>query len=116
MNCGYITAIAQKKRRQPSIIFPVSLSKVVFDGGYIPSGALSNCIYIKDIIVEEGVSGIGEGAFSGCSSLECIELSFIGNRPQIKENDEWQYPIGYLFGKDSYDGGVETQHITMLII
>ena len=88
---------------------PVSLSKVVFDGGYIPSGALSNCIYIKDIIVEEGVSGIGEGAFSGCSSLECIELSFIGNRPQIDEDDEWQYPIGYLFGKDSYDGGVETE-------
>ena len=42
------------------------------DGDYFPWGKYKN--HIKSIIIEEGITGIGEYAFSGCTSLESIEI------------------------------------------
>ncbi|MGN0812311.1 MAG: leucine-rich repeat protein [Candidatus Coproplasma sp.] len=61
-----------------------------------------------EIIVPDYVTSISEGAFSGCSNLESITLPFVGGSVKT-ESDNYQYPLGYIFGMTSYDGGTETK-------
>ena len=61
---------------------------------------------LKKVIVNGGTN-INLGAFSGCSSLESITLPFVGEKIKTS-SDTNQYPFGYIFGTDSYTGGVST--------
>ena len=73
----------------------------------IGNGAFSGCSSLTSISIPSSVTSIGNGAFSGCSSLESITLPFVGD--SVKEStDTYQYPLGYIFGTSSYEGGEAT--------
>lgn len=59
------------------------------------------------ITIPDSVTTIGVGAFSGCSNLESITLPFVGGS-RNPSNVNFQYPLGYIFGANSYEGGVGT--------
>ena len=109
---------------------PSSLKSVTVTGGNILYGAFYNCSNLTSITILNSITSIGEyafygcssltsitipdsvtsigyGAFSGCSSLESIILPFVGDSIKT-ENDTYQYPFGYIFGTESYEGSVET--------
>ncbi|MBR2196832.1 MAG: leucine-rich repeat protein [Salinivirgaceae bacterium] len=73
----------------------------------IATGAFSGCSELTSITVPNSVQNIGCGAFSGCSSLQSMTLPFVGDR-RHSYTDSHQYPFGYIFGYESYEGGVAT--------
>ena len=85
-----------------------NLSNLVYESDF------NNCIVssVKDkdlssIVIPEYVTKIEEGALKGCANLTSISVPFIG-----RENKEplggIKYPFGYIFGNESYEGGVNT--------
>ncbi len=55
------------------------------------------------IIVPDCVTNIKEGAFIYCSNLISLTLPFVGDSVKTDRDDN-QYPFGYIFGRDSYNG------------
>ena len=74
----------------------------------ITDNAFKNCSQITSITIPDSVTSIGSSAFSGCSALESMTLPFVGNKAGLTSEDTYQYPFGYIFGTDSYDGGIAT--------
>lgn len=68
----------------------------------------TNCINLKSIVIPNNIISVGQGTFMGCSSLESIELPFIGASSYLGANDV-QYSFGYIFGTTSFSGAVSTQ-------
>lgn len=62
---------------------------------------------LKEVIIPNSVTSIGEGVFKGCSSLESITLPFIGKQAGLNSSSLYQYPLGYIFGTDSYTDGIK---------
>lgn len=60
---------------------------------------------ITAIVVPNYVTSISNGAFAGCSSLESITLPFVGDSAKTG-TDTYQYPFGYIFGINSFSGGM----------
>ncbi len=64
---------------------PASLKSVTITGGNILRGAFDNCSNLTSITIGDGVTSIGEDAFSGCTWLTSVEfaenskLTSIGN-------------------------------------
>ncbi len=59
---------------------------------------------VKHIVVQDTVTSISSGAFSGFGNLESMTVPFVGG--SRKETTEtYQYPFCYVFGRESYDGG-----------
>ena len=73
----------------------------------IGAGAFSGCTALTEIIVPSGVESIGSGAFSGCSALQSITLPFVGGSATANSSSISTH-FGYIFGSDSYSGGVPT--------
>lgn len=63
---------------------------------------------VTEICVPDYVTEIAEGAFAGCSSLESITIPFVGAKAGVTSTDTYQYPFGYIFGKENYDGSNAT--------
>jgi hypothetical protein len=80
-----------------NIIIPENVSEI---GRYVFAG----CESLKSVIIPNNVKSIGDGAFNGCSSLESITLPFIGASTEVSSSDVYQYPFGYIFGTNVYDG------------
>ncbi len=87
---------------------PSSLKSVTITGGEILYHAFHDCSNLTSITIGDGVTSIGNSAFFGCSKLESITLPFVGGSRKTA-SDTYQYPFGYIFGEDSYTGGVETK-------
>ena len=56
-----------------------------------------------NLVVPSSVTSIANGAFSGCSNLVSITLPFVGDMAH-ESTDDYQYPFGYIFGGESYEG------------
>ena len=52
----------------------VNITKVVFNGNSVPSSILNKYTYIKEIVIGDRVSSIGEGAFRECTSLTSVTI------------------------------------------
>ena len=74
----------------------------------IDSGAFLGCNKLTSITIPNTVTSIGEAAFSGCGSLESIVLPFVGDSIKAENDITNRYPLGYIFGTNSYDGSVAT--------
>ena len=75
----------------------------------IGGSAFLNCSSLTSVKIPNSVTYMSVGVFSGCSSLESIVLPFIGDEAGKTSSDTYQYPFGYIFGTNSYDGGVATK-------
>ncbi len=51
-----------------------SISKIVFAGSYLPSNIFYNNTYVKEVIIEDGVTSINDYAFYNCTSLVSITI------------------------------------------
>ena len=63
---------------------------------------------VTEIVVPDYVTGIEEGAFSGCASLESITLPFVGGSASPTRASSSTL-FGYIFGTSSYTGGTSTR-------
>lgn len=103
-----ITGLVQNKE-PTSLIIPTQI-----EGLYVTTiapNALRDKNKIKEAVIPNSVARVGEGAFSGCSSLESITIPFVGAKAGVTSSDTYQYPFGYIFGTSSYDGGVATRQL-----
>ena len=73
----------------------------------IGAKAFLGCSGLTSVMIPDIVTSTGEAAFSGCSSLESITIPFVGGSRKV-ESDTYQYPFGYIFGTNSYTGGIST--------
>ena len=88
---------------------PKTLKEVIItDCEYIQYGAFYNCSSLTNIVIPNSVSNIGTDSFFGCGSLETISLPFVGSN-RYTSTDKYQYPFGYIFGTESYAGGISTK-------
>lgn len=108
-----------------SVIIPSSVRKICDD-------AFSDCKNLKTVTMNEGVTYIGHRAFKNCSSIETIRfpdsvvyighqtlngcggivnivLPYIGNYDWKDESHFYEYPLGYHFGTEDYEGGAATK-------
>ena len=74
----------------------------------VGSRAFENCTSLKAVVLTDKVTSIGEGAFSGCSLLSEITLPFVGGTLDINTSNQKAKLFGYIFGNNSYEGGVWT--------
>ena len=82
---------------------------------FTTSGDATTCVItgVKDktvtkITVPDIVTGMGFGAFNGCSKLEELYIPFVGNEVGDPNNVN-HVPFGYIFGTAQYQGGVATK-------
>ncbi len=75
--------------------------------------SFEGCKNLTKIVIPDSVTMIYGSAFSGCSNLTSMVLPFIGQRLEKYENT-YQYPFGFIFGTNEYDGGVKTQQFYYL--
>lgn len=74
----------------------------------IGEAAFGCCTSLTSITIPDSVTSIGASALWGCSSLLSITIPFVGGSVRTA-SDSFQYPLGYIFGTDSYTGGAATQ-------
>ena len=88
------------------------LSNITIADGATSIGdyAFQSCTGLTSITIPNSVTTIGLGAFSGCSSLESMTIPFVGNSNKTA-SDTYQYPFGYVFGTERYDGSIETRQM-----
>lgn len=86
-NCKALTAIT----------LPQSLTGI---GEY----AFLGCKSLQSFVIPNGVTSVGGSILSGCSALVDLTIPYVGNRPGVGRSDTYQYPLGYLFGRESYGG------------
>jgi hypothetical protein len=124
---GKITEIEQSgfaNSEIVSVIIPPSVIKIGDD-------AFNGCKKLKTITMNEGVTHIGHRAFkdcpsiermcfpdsvqyighqtlNGCSGIATLILPYIGNFDWKNENHFYEYPLGYHFGTEYYNGGIST--------
>ena len=81
------------------------------DGVYsIGSYAFENCTSITEMVVPESVTSIGQGAFAGCSDLEEMTLPFVGSSRNGNTSSS-NHLFGYIFGGD-YQSSSDFDYVT----
>ena len=63
---------------------------------------------IKEIVILDNVLTIESSALGGTMALEKLTIPFIG-RTRVNESDEYQYPLGYIFGDEMWGLGCTFQ-------
>ena len=119
---GSFVPSASIRNKALSVTGPLWIQNVVMRGAYVAStlivaplgpvsiaaNAFKDSTSITSATIPSSVTSIGQGAFSGCSSLETMTIPFVGAEAGKTENDTYQYPFGYIFGTASYTGGTST--------
>ena len=75
----------------------------------IDAYAFKYCTSLTSITIPNAVKTIPEGAFEGCKSLQSITLPFVGATSNQSPETTCNYPLGYIFGDVSYDGGTKVK-------
>ena len=85
------------------------IRNVVIDNGItgIGSGAFKGCSGIRSAAIPESVASFGENIFSGCSNLEILIAPFLGKTSYY--NTVRAFPLGYYFGTQSFSGAEQVQ-------
>lgn len=76
---------------------------------YIGHRAFKGCSSIENLVFPDSVTYIGHETLSGCGGIVSIVLPYIGNFDWKDENHFYEYPLGYHFGTEDYEGGVATE-------
>ena len=86
-----------------------TVTNIVIPSSVIAIGedAFNGCTALREIVIPDGVTYIPEGLFYGCSSLESLTVPFIGESNKTA-SDSHQYPLGYFFGTESFEGATVT--------
>ena len=86
----------------------INLSGVTFASTVtrIGTSAFAGGSSATTLVIPSTVEYIGDSAFSGWAALEELTIPFVGNKNH--GNDYPQYPLGYIFGTTSYEGGTST--------
>ena len=84
------------------------LSIEISNASKISKYAFVNLSKVESIKVGKSVELIEEAALIGCSSLKDLSLPFVGQN----DYDDIDYPFGYIFGQESFDGGELTNQYT----
>ena len=71
---------------------------------YIETGAFAGCTTLEEVSIADSVTRMGEGILAGCSALRKLTVPFLGGNA----DNGYYYPLGYLFGKEFYDGSRAT--------
>ena len=104
LNDNTITGVSDYcKQNVTEIVIPASLNGQSIAS--IGAEAFYGCSGLTSVTIPDSVTSIGDGALSGCSSLASITIPFVGVCRKTA-SDSYQYPFGYIFGTDSYSGGV----------
>ena len=85
-----------------------SLTKLEIPEGVLSIGyrAFYNCSSLTSLTIPASVQTISANwLLYGCGSLVSLTLPFIGNS-RITAQDDYQYPLGNLFGTSTYTGAV----------
>lgn len=85
---------------------PQSLTTIRILAGKIKEYAFNSCSSLVNVIIGENVDYIGKGAFYNCSSIETIELPFVGE--SVNVSDGYKSVFGYVFGygTKTYNNGI----------
>lgn len=89
-----------------------SLTRIIIPNSVtsIGAAAFKNCKSLTSIVIPNSVTSIGSGVFNGCSKLTEITIPFVGKEAQKTSGSKpEQYLFGYIFGINSYTGGVKTE-------
>ena len=70
--------------------------------------AFLNCKSITNLTIPDSVEYIGHETLRGCSGIVSLILPYIGNFDWKTEGEFYEYPLGYHFGTEEYEGGVAT--------
>ena len=72
----------------------------------IGAHAFMNVSNVTNVELAASVKSIGEGAFSGCSSIISMTLPFVGSKRGDEYRSGAEKLFGYIFGNSSYAGGM----------
>ena len=103
-----ITITGLKQNKEPtSLTIPAQIEGVPVTA--IAPNTFRNKYKIKEIVIPNSITSIGDSAYYGCSGLTSMTIPFVGAKAGVTSSDTYQYPFGYIFGTSSYDGGVATK-------
>ncbi|MBQ3075197.1 MAG: leucine-rich repeat domain-containing protein [Clostridia bacterium] len=100
-----VTSIGRKAFNNCDLLTEVVLADSVTA---IYDQAFLNCTALSEITIPDSVTKLGTHIFSGCSGLKSISLPYAGYYVESGSTKTY-YPLGYLFGKESFDGAELTQ-------
>ena len=88
----------------------VKLTKIILPDGIVTIGgyAFSGCKGLTSMIFPNSLTSIGRGALDRCSGLTELSIPFTGEQ-RLTPDDQYQYPLGYIFGALSFSGSVEVK-------
>ena len=86
------------------------LREVIIESGLtvIENNAFEDCKALETVVIPESVTEIGKDVFKGCNALKEITVPFIGAKVYAQA-DVKQYPLGYFFGEEAFEGAEETE-------